>query len=1021
MKMRKTISGVMALAMALSAMSVTAVTASAETSDVAAISAADVSYTNAKTVAYDLTTPYNTLETTLYATTNNVGISSTAKSITVASATNSEDGAITPNLVDWLTDSKGRQAAINYDITDITIKITSEGGETATYSVSSDTSKANYDKTFDDAYSDRSYYQMNSLINKGYTVALSDFEGYINTFKKANSEYESSDSTTMTSLPYGTMEDYAIKSITVEYGIRAKTVSPISETIIKEFTTAIKNSEYVFAIGAHDGNGKAVSMTPYTISNKEVSAVATLDGLGAYNSKTKTYAFDDTAAGRLLKSKMDAYVSKADVAMKNSSLDIELYEKYVASGLETAEDFAAAITAEVDDILALEAPASEKNQYDTADDAKAAMFTILKAHRDNTTYLKAISDAELKTLCDSTESKVTSTVATGETVYTVVDAETTMTIGGTEFVEEDIETAQTVIDAAIAGATNNDVVASCDWESDGSTASVATAPEEDSVTLGGDFFTQLDAGLAAEGEYTGAVKEIIDTYKSELTLYTTGNALIDVDSLKTEAYTAADTAWDAAELATGGTGTEESTPTKVTAAKIDLATLINADTVSVVDVWVDGMDEADDSSTEASKKALAAASAAGYKKAGTTGAVTITYKVNVETAEGTKEEKTSKYTPSVSDTAKAADVFSFLDMYGVKSDKDSDNYAILVESDSAIKDAKGIVNAITTCEKALLKLAEGSISDNDKLKDLVENDEDVRKLVKVDTELDSAAKAVSKSGNVNVPLEIENKLWYSFAGDYDYRNSCYFLAEIVDTIGEAKGTIVSFHVDPNSLKKNEDIVLAYVDAYDAQKYFTQTLDGSMVLRVNGSSTNAFTNLVKYDAKTSTLSFYWDEITGTKFSDSVLYVRTLDFMSSLDLDMDTVQITIPDQTQFTVAEDTENTEDTDDEDIKDIEGEDDATLDEDGTDKEVEAGEEEVNDNVTITEPVEDDNDAEDAETGDDEDTVDDIITVTPDNGNGTTSGAPVTTTPDTGNFVPFMGIPALIAGVAGVIKKKIDR
>ena len=479
--------------------------------------------------------------------------------------------------------------------------------------------------------------------------------------------------------------------------------------------------------------------------------------------------------------------------------------------------------------------------------------------------------------------------------------------------------------------------------------------------------------------------------------------------------------------------------------------------VAISTVKVDG-GTITDPDNEDYKAAISAASKAGLKahNADGTELAAKKYAINVVTQDETKPSSTSVFTPAV-DTSKAteANVFALLKYYSVKSDKDSDGNTIWVSTDNIIKDTAALKTNLNSLIKALSDANNQNVSGVDKLNDLIKKDKAVAALVQPATTLDNVkATATASQGTYSLPMEVEKELWYYFAGDYDYRNSSYFLAEMVDTIGSARGAIVSFHVDPNSLKKNEDLLLAYVDAYDAYKFFNKAISGDMVLRVNGASTNAFTNLISYDPATSTMSFQWDDVTGAKFTDNILYVRSLDIMSSIDFDMDAVQITIPDQAQFAQKpedekkpEDEQKPEDEkkpeDNDEILDEEKPADDDDFEDNGDDEINSGESEENQSTIIQEPEDDDTDdnTDDIDLGNDDifgDDEDDSLNNIIDNNDSNTDNVPVIdnvtptpveptpvtptpTTPSTGDAGVMAAIPALVAGAVAAAKRKFTK
>ena len=1032
MKIKKTLASVMAMSLALSAMSSLAVTSYADDDTSAVATSADgaatatapkaVDYASAKTVAYDLTTPYNTVMTTIKCTGNNIALGKDTTRIKVGT-----DGL--KDLANLMIDKKGRQAVVAYDVAEIKVTIKS-GTSTATAVVSSDTASKDYDKDFDDAFSDLTYTEAVSKLKNGYTFNLGDFDDTINSFKQIDNTITSisDDEVTKDALPFSDLSALCVDSISVDYTVRARTISKIDTDTAKAYVTNIKNATVNSAIGAYDKFGEATDIVAFNISNKKLSTVAEVRGVKSYDAASKTYTFTEDEAGRLLESKMHAYTPASVLATEKSITELPIYQGYADSKL-SVDAYVAAILEEINGLRNF--VNTDTTKYYTKDEAIASMKEQLKSYVETKKYLKeaGISAADLEAFCTGKESKETTDEATGKTLYVVDTTKLNFyKCGGVDITAEDVEVAQECFDKAAS-----DIL--------------STGPYPIATAGGTELKTLIDAIAAKAKGYTAAT-DAVD--KIIAAVVNTGDSSV--------IYKKATTA-----SGSGGTSaTKESTvaittddETNYTGITLDIASILDEyTTVAISTVKVDGgtVTTGDDY-----KAAISAASKAGLKTHTATPALaTKDYTISVKTQDETKPSSTSVFTPAV-DTSKAteANVFALLKYYSVKSDKDSDGNTIWVSTDNLIKDTAALKTNLNSLIKALNDANNQNVSGVDKLNDLIKKDKAVAALVQPATTLDNVkATATASQGTYSLPMEVEKELWYYFAGDYDYRNSSYFLAEMVDTIGSARGAIVSFHVDPNSLKKNEDLLLAYVDAYDAYKFFNKAISGDMVLRVNGASTNAFTNLISYDPATSTMSFQWDDVTGAKFTDNILYVRSLDIMSSIDFDMDAVQITIPDQAQFAQKpedekkpEDEQKPEDEkkpeDNDEVLDDEKPADDDDFEDNGDDEINSGESEENQSTIIQEPEDDDTDdnMDDIDLGNDDifgDDEDDSLNNIIDNNDSNTDNVPVIdnvtptpveptpvtptpTTPSTGDAGVMAAIPALVAGAVAAAKRKFTK
>lgn len=286
-------------------------------------------------------------------------------------------------------------------------------------------------------------------------------------------------------------------------------------------------------------------------------------------------------------------------------------------------------------------------------------------------------------------------------------------------------------------------------------------------------------------------------------------------------------------------------------------------------------------------------------------------------------------------------------------------------------------------------------------------------------------------------------VWTNITGWNDYYNTAYnntdstsyyhpgVLAEINDIIGTNKGAIVSIHVDPEGFEEDGR-------TSEAKRWFE--LNGRCVLRVNGSSSAIYSNLVTYDAATSTFSFNWDDITQNRYNDSTILVRTLEIMTSEKLEVDSITVSIPDQTAYNELLNPKPVEPEDDDKVVNVGDNDGDTV------IEIEDGDKTENDNIEIEAPDDEDTPPEDLDDGndsekednssekepekvedneDDKDNVNDI----PSDLDTTVTQKPVVdveatvpekdTTPSTGEPIAVASVATLLAGVAGFLKKKL--
>jgi len=1079
MKMKKTIASIMAMTMALSAMSVTAFAddsvdgvGSTATTDGATVTGTiatpEVNYSNARTEVYDLTTPYSTINTKLTASFTNIALSQDTNSLGVCL------GGVLPDLQEeWLYKVKRGGvifADLAYDVTDMTITATFENGVKATYKVSSNTASEDYDIDFDNDWTDLSWSSLKNKMNGYYYVKKAGFDAAFSSFSDYDASLNYGGEKTATGMPGASSSAFAIKNLTVECNVQARSITDmnvkfrdtITDTEIdvsKAYKDALRDTSFTPSLKVLDRNGSEIGngVYKYTISTKDnkkfVLKAAKVKGV-KFDDASQKYVADgsDSAASTLVLDELSKYKAGAEVDMQNSILTNSIYRAWKASDkADDYEAFADAIDNELKTLLEV----NDDKKYASEKEAEEALRAKMVDYANSAVYLSKIKtwrDADFIGLTKGSKVSDTTMVDNDTTVYTKESEETKVYIatnnGSATDAIEITDTLKESLNKAFTDSVYNNAIVKRTVQD------VINQAGQNPVTVG-DLKEALMNSVAdnTNGETRGAFEsewlqgnsgtDVVVKLNGEIVANDT--ALVDPDD--THVYTA--------ELASNATVEKR----------------LSSPTVKVVKIFVgnDELQPGSDEYTEAAKKISAKASGSidNVKAVAREQAATIFSITNakVTTSNGQDTITTDKYVPAMN--AKLTDLWESIGFYGVQKDKNVDNHEIYVDSNTKIKDAAGTKSTLKTLITALNSISKTTITEPEKLQKLVETNQAIADLVIPDPNLNGKVTSASNPGTTSKPIELMDKEWYSFTGAYDYRHSSYYLAEIVDTIGDARGAVVSIHVDPNSLKKNDSLLIASVSSYDARKFFSNALNGSMVLRANSASTNQFANVVKYDEATSTLSFFWDDITNAKFTDNVLYVRSLDFMSELELDIDSVQITIPDQAQFAASAPT-------------VGGEATPTTSEsigDGpVDGEIKNGEGENNDNVVLQEPEEEDVPTEDTgvdiEGNDDTDNLDifgdlptaeeesvgpentdaldpnDILGLgedTSDLGSGTspvsdvpvevqtnpvsspapvdvtptpvTPVTPVKSTPKTGNTAPIVSIPALL-GVAAIIAKK---
>lgn len=256
---------------------------------------------------------------------------------------------------------------------------------------------------------------------------------------------------------------------------------------------------------------------------------------------------------------------------------------------------------------------------------------------------------------------------------------------------------------------------------------------------------------------------------------------------------------------------------------------------------------------------------------------------------------------------------------------------------------------------------------------------------------DSKLKEVAISGitktktTENIPLRVYDNTWVNIGNYFDIRNNCYFLAEINDIIGTNRGCTVVFHVIPDSVGKNDD---STDNRRGSGMYFSRGT--SCAVRVNGYASSQYGNTLTFNAQTSTIEFDWDEITKSKLDDASITIRSLELLSSQSMDIDSVTITVPDQTAYVAEKAAEDAKKTTNSSADSIE--------------EIKSGELQEADGVDLVEDIE--TPPEDL----------DLVTAAPADDYAYETE---TTTPQTGNKeIALAVIPLALAAVAAIIKDK---
>lgn len=927
---------------AVTAISATAISAYADETKTAETTAPEtkaIDYSGAKTVAYDLTAPYNACVSTIKASTtkNKLAVTSTATGIRA-----SVPGVDLPNLIDFYNVSEAQKAKIGvlYDLQSFKVTIKGPNSE-AVYCLSADVASDYYDKDFAELYSGLSLYGIESLIRQGLKANFADFDGSFDLLKDAADNVVAGEANTPTQKPFTDLKAKYISDIDVEYVVVTRTLTEIPDITLKNYMEALKGS--LGALTFDFSGGEVVGLTDLKKDNETgktpAYATASVKGIVSYNDKTGKYTYTDDAIGAALKALIETKTAGGYDAEMETIVGTTIYKAYKESGL-TTQEFAAKIATAIKAAQDAGKASSTTSEADARTKAADALVAAFEAAFDNSVLsmsADAVADSwfSIKTTEAggseaSTTYKYGATAAEINAIFTYLN-----TVAGTfDPTTIDVDDAGTKLStlkhvgAATPGAGEIDTAGVCEFVKDWAKAKVAG-------TASADLFDEILAD------------DTIDW---------------------TQIVTVTDAG--AATYLVTGIGAIDETP------------------AAEYTVIVDGTTQ---------RPALGVAAPIIDNVKTTTSAVAAT-----KTYTATCNAKQAQFFEAMG----ANDVVA-VPIENTKLNYYTDSTVAYINSTDTLK------SKLDTLEKAIKSLKDSiKMTDAAALAELFEEKAPfgtgtvLDLLVNASNPYTIKSSCSAKRGTVNIPMEVNAQEWYTFTNDYDWRNSCYYLAEIVDTIDDAQGAIVSFHVDPNSLKKNDGIV-ATVGNYDAAKYFEEAA-GAVVLRVNGQSTSNFTKLVTYDAKTSTLSLSWDDITGARYTNNVLYVRSLDLLSSMSFDMDKVQITVPTQEQFKPVEDIEDIEDTDDDDaiLEDGEdGEDDATI-EDGT--EIEAGEDEKNDNV----PIDDDEDG---------DYPTDSDMITPGAGDVNAATDPSKGSPDTGATPVAVAIPALIAGVGTFIKKRMSK
>lgn len=1059
MKMKKTVALIAALSMSVSSIPTLAVsavdsdaTATTKTVSAAAATATkEVDYSGAKTVEYNLTTPYNTLSTTLNFSSagGSIALTSNSRGIVVSLPNVAKNGGI-PDLAPLLVDTYNRRGSVSYDIDEVKVTIKS-GENTAVYTLSSDVASDAYNRDLENFCKDLSITELESVLSTGFYCPISEFSAPILTI---NSAYPGA--TNKTDLDV--TKNFAIDKIDVAVKYSAKTLTGLSQRVINNYTSSVQEtlrknfdldaagmlrvsgaaantSEYSFLCGeTTDFTWKADVYNSYGTGEKDTKLFKGSTGNGATIDWVRES--NKSATNEEEKQKQETALAWYKVEQLGDTIPTSTdITKDKWTGNKETTPLYKAMTANnnieptIDSSGKTIDTAAIKTAYNHLNDASGKSLDDA-----NHGFNKEVTTTDAQALgFDSTADLLSALKAAGYITESGAVAGDVFTVeiqkgsGGTDVVGVNIlRTSDINIDKLVEelGITDSDVVtATCSAvKADSVVTEIADA--DNKCTLDSTKFRK-----AIEGK-GGTLRDVNVTF--------TWNNVDHEWTVDTPLYDDA-----GGLLCSAGSGVA---PTTMTAIGVTLADGSGSETV-VLEYKAPVKEQ--------------------WTITGGTGAANVEllkdYGINytARTGDATKKIVLNVFKDTVE--APAGGKFEF-NKTATGDGKSYDTLEEYVLTKVATKRNIGKINGVSVKNKYDASDAVATYYEYSKsspavpyatIQQLVDNLNEVQTGVKAvedrlkaidnftvstsdfkswynekvnGTNTDNPGVPQIFNGSALFPMTIAKatgtkeelydvypEQWKSMT-DYDWRQSSYFLSEILDTIGDNRGCRVTLHVDPLSLKRDVGTDVARVSTYDAIKLIRESANLKAAFRVNMGSTNQFTQVLYFDQSASGFVLDWDALTGTKFSDTVLYGRSLDILASGAFGLDSVQITIPNQEQFTSAangdkENFENLDDTDD--IDEIK------------DDSIGAGESDEPTQTEITRPNEDEDDgtADDPFKDDDSDFDDvdlgntddvkpaDTTPVTPVDTTPVTpvDTVPVTpvvtttnTTPSTGNPVPIM-------------------
>jgi hypothetical protein len=888
MKMKKTIAAVAAMSLVVSNLATIPVLA-ADTDDAdtttastaTTTAATEVDYTSAKSTVYNMTTPYNTFTSTISASSSggSLAVDAGDKGLLVSLPFSGVDGTDSgynyagfPNLESLLVDSYNRTASALYDVDEVSVTIVS-GSNTATYTISSDTSSENYNRDLEYFCTDLSNSELETVLTNGFYVAFDEFSAPILTIKQAY--------TAASAVPGSGLSETmkALDKVTINVKVSAKTITDISTKVQSTYANYMNDAVEQLASKLSIKSGNNSSEYNFGIANP---ASVTSTGTGELKVYTTTSKDSKT------------YINGVDTSSSDSATTATL-----ATYLKQFKTAARASLSDAD-----------------------AAFTTL--------YTTVAPLASLGTTSASDYQKNLQSVY--DTLYNLVDKKVY-----TDKPDTDTDEYEAYVTAAIAVYNKN---------STDSTANTARTADSDS--LWGKY--KAAAAVLAQAASTTLkptdVEALIAFYGNDVydknahstpnTSTTVGDVIInsdasaDVDGALADETSAAYALFGKVNMSAAKADTSKATEVKPASGSA-LATLLTAETnLSYTPTYFAGKISNGDaakitpavkpSASYTAKELYEDLQAAGYidgynklQNEGTGTYANKTLEEYILNSIGAVQLVQNKTTATDTKEGKSVEYGSGYSYYTVG----SGNYKTIAEFGSAISAVETAKSALATRESELDKLTTSSTD----FTTWYNNNYGTSTTSTVSAYTSKAAEpdnwAVTSQKTIGTKtslLGVESEQWASIGTSYDWRNSSYYLAEILDTIGDNRGCKVTVHVDPLSLKRSDSTDVATVDSRDAAKLIREAASLKAAFRVNGSATNQFTKVISYNTNDSTFELDWDALTGTKFSDTVLYARALDILATDAFGIDTITVTVPDQAQFTTAASTDTAaSDTDSED------------------------------------------------------------------------------------------------------------